>query len=290
MSDNSNKIIIRRFNKPSDLEFAAYLTKTEGWHSETLSAFTSFYDNDRVGCFICEIDAVPAGICIATAYQNSGFIGELIVDRQFRSQGIGRKLMQSAIKYLQERKIEVIMIDGVQKAIPFYLTLGFRPVCRSLRFFGQIDPQENPEIKNIGADDLQMIYELDRDCFGDDRSYFLKKRFENYPDVAFIWRENEKIFAYLFARIGVGGWMTVGPWVHLMENSDKITMLRHLQSKIGNQPFSIGILENRNEIIQQIVMSGLNPQSDPPSRMILGQGGNLGDNEYCLAIGSPAKG
>ena len=290
MSDSPKKSNIRRFNKPSDLEFAASLTKKEGWHSETLSAFSTFYDNNPYGCLICEVDAVPAGICIATAYQNSGFIGELIVDKQFRSQGIGRILMQSAIEYLQKRNIEMVFIDGVQKAIPFYLTLGFRPICRSLRFFGQIDPQENPEIKNISADDLQMIYEVDRDCFGDDRSFFLKKRFENFPDVAFIWKENKKILAYLFARIGVGGWVTVGPWVHLIENSDKLTMLRHFQAKIGNQPFSIGILENRNEIIQQMVMNGMNPQSDPPSRMILGQGRNLGDNEYCLAIGSPAKG
>ena len=290
MSNFHNNLIIRKFNKPSDLEYAAYLTKKEGWHSETFLEFKSFYDHDSGGCFLCEVGGMPAGMCIATAYQQSGFIGQLIVDTQFRNQGIGRVLMQRAIEYLQQQKIEAIFLDGVQKAIHFYLDLGFRSICRSLRFFGQIDPVENHEIQNIELDDLQRIIEVDREQFGNDRSFFLKKRIENYPNLGFIWKKNEKILAYLFARIGVGGWVTVGPWVNLIENSDKITMLAHLQAKIGNQPFSIGVLENRSQIIQQLVMNGMNPRPDPPTRMILGQGINPGDNDYCLAIGSPAKG
>jgi predicted N-acetyltransferase YhbS len=290
MSNVHNNLIIRKFNKPSDLEYAAYLTKKEGWHSETTLEFKSFYDHDSNGCLLCEVGGVRRGMCIATAYDQSGFIGELIVDNQFRNKGIGRVLMQHAIDYLHHQKMETIFLDGVQKAIPLYLDLGFRSICRSLRFFGQIDPQENHEIRNIEQDDLQRIFEVDREQFGDDRSFFLKKRIENYPNLALVWKKNKKILAYLFARIGVGGWVTVGPWVNFIDHVDQMVILAHLQAKIGNQPFSIGVLENRSLIIHQLVMHGMNPQPDPPSRMILGHGMNPGDNDYCLAIGSPAKG
>ena len=289
MSSNQNGVI-RNFQNCSDLEFTSSLTKTEGWHSETLLELQSFFEHDPEGCFLYEVNGTPVGICIATAYHQSGFIGELIVTKQFRDQGIGRALIQAAILYLQNKQIQAIFLDGVQKAIPLYEELGFVPICRSLRFFGQIPAEESPDVRSMNAEDLQEVFQLDKQTFGDDRSFFLNKRWQNYPDLALVWRQNQQIAGYLFGRVGIGGWVTVGPWVNLIDQSDTLTLLSHFQAKIGNQPFSIGILENRKSIIPQIVMAGLQPRTDPPTRMMLGIGNNLGDNDHCFAIGSPAKG
>jgi ribosomal protein S18 acetylase RimI-like enzyme len=204
--------------------------------------------------------------------------------------GIGRALMLSAIQYLQNMQIQAVFLDGVQKAIPLYAALGFVSICRSLRFFGQIEAEESPDVRPMNTDDLQEVMDLDNQTFGDDRGFFLKKRWQNYPDLAFVWRQNHQITGYLFGRVGMGGWVTAGPWVNLNEQTTDIALLSHFQSKIGNQPFSIGILENRKSIIPQIVMAGMQPRSDPPTRMILGKGDNLDDNNHCCAIGSPAKG
>jgi GNAT superfamily N-acetyltransferase len=289
MSSNQNGVI-RNFQNRSDLEFTSSLTKTEGWHSETLLELQSFFEHDPEGCFLYEVNGTPVGICIATAYHQSGFIGELIVTKQFRDQGIGRALIQAAILYLQIKQIQAIFLDGVQKAIPLYEELGFVPICRSLRFFGQIPAEESPDVRSMNAEDLQEVFQLDKQTFGDDRSFFLNKRWQNYPDLALVWRQNQQIAGYLFGRVGIGGWVTVGPWVNLIDQSATLTLLSHFQAKIGNQPFSIGILENRKSIIPQIVMAGLQPRTDPPTRMMLGIGNNLGDNDHCFAIGSPAKG
>ena len=289
MSSNRNGVI-RNFQNRSDLEFTSSLTKTEGWHSETLLELQSFFEHDPEGCFLYEVNGTPVGICIATAYHQSGFIGELIVTKQFRDQGIGRALIQAAILYLQNKQIQAIFLDGVQKAIPLYEELGFVPICRSLRFFGQIPAEESPDVRSMNAEDLQEVFQLDKQTFGDDRSFFLNKRWQNYPDLALVWRQNQQIAGYLFGRVGIGGWVTVGPWVNLIDQSATLTLLSHFQAKIGNQPFSIGILENRKSIIPQIVMAGLQPRTDPPTRMMLGIGNNLGDNDHCFAIGSPAKG
>jgi predicted N-acetyltransferase YhbS len=204
--------------------------------------------------------------------------------------GIGRALMLSAIQYLQNMQIQAVFLDGVQKAIPLYEALGFQSICRSLRFFGQIPAEESTKVRPMNTDDLQEVMHLDKQTFGDDRGFFLKKRWQNYPDLALVWKQNHQIAGYLFGRVGVGGWVTAGPWVNLNDQSADISLLSHFQSKIGNQPFSIGILENRRSIIPQIVMAGMQPRSDPPTRMILGKGDNLGNNNHCCAIGSPAKG
>lgn len=282
--------VIRNFQNLADLEFAASLTKTEGWHSETLLELQSFFEHDPQGCFLYEENGTAVGMCIATAYQQTGFIGELIVARQFRGQGIGRELMQSAVQFLQSKQIHAIFLDGVQKAIPLYEELGFTSICRSLRFFGQIPAAESSDVQPMNAEDLQEVIQLDKQTFGDDRSFFLKKRWQNYPDMALIWRQNHQISGYLFGRVGIGGWVTAGPWVNLKDQPANITLLSHFQAKIGNQPFSIGILENKKPIIPLIVMAGLQPRSDPPTRMILGVGENPGDNHQSIAIGSPAKG
>ena len=282
--------MIRNFQNLADLEFAARLTKQEGWYSETLLELQSFFDHDPQGCFLYERDGVPIGMCIATAYQQTGFIGELIVEKQFRHQGVGNGLMHAVIHYLQNKNLSGIFLDGVQRAIPLYEDLDFKPICRSLRFFGQIPAVEFPDVLPMSEEDLQEVIHLDKQYFGDDRSFFLQKRWQNYPDLALVWKQNNQIAGYLFGRVGMGGWVTAGPWVCLNDQSADLNLLSHFQTKIGNQPFSIGILENRKSIIPQIVMAGMQPQSDPPTRMILGMGNNPGDNDHCCAIGSPAKG
>ena len=289
MISNQNGMI-RNFQNLADLEFAARLTKQVGWHSETLLELLSFFEYDPQGCFLYERVDVPIGMCIATAYQQTGFIGELIVAKQYRHQGIGRALMHAAIQYLQNKNLSGIFLDGVQKAIPLYEDLGFKPICRSLRFFGQIPAEEFPDVLPMSAEDLPEILHLDKQFFGEDRSFFLQKRWQNYPELALVWKTNHQISGYLFGRFGMGGWVTAGPWVCLNDPSAGLTLLSHFQAKIGNQPFSIGVLENRKSIIPQIVMAGMQPRSDPPTRMILGMSNNPGDNDQCCAIGSPAKG
>lgn len=68
----------------SDLEFAANCTVGEGWLSETQLEFEGFFKYDPEGCFIVVEKQNPVGIGIATSYGSYGFIGELIVSKQFR--------------------------------------------------------------------------------------------------------------------------------------------------------------------------------------------------------------
>ncbi len=287
----SDQIIeIKTFSNLFDVQYAANLTRIEAWHNETELEISTFFQYDPEGCFICEINGFNAGVCIATAYQTSGFIGELIVEKQYRGHGIGRKLMETAIQYLQQKGVESIFLDGVQKAIPLYESLGFLPVCRSLRFFGQLSPIENSNVHPMDTQDLQSVIEIDQKYFGQNRGYFLRKRRDNYPHLALVQKKENKIVSYLFGRTGLGGLVSAGPWISLTDPVEDITILSHFQSIIGNQPFGIGVLENRITIIQELVLGGMNPRTDPPTRMVLGGGINLGDNPHYLAIGSPAKG
>jgi ribosomal protein S18 acetylase RimI-like enzyme len=229
-------------------------------------------------------------VCIATAYKHSGFIGVLIVDKPYRNQGVGKALMETCISYLSAKNLAIIFLDGVQKAVPLYQDLGFEPLYRSLRLFGQIEAQESLDISQMTSHDLEEIFILDHTLFGDDRSFFLRKRLENYPELAFVKKSDGKIQSYIFGRVGRAGWVTAGPWGTITENENHLLMISHFQSKIGNQPFSIGILEPRTSVIKELVLAGMHPRKDPPIRMKLGSGPDLNNHNLSLAIGSPAKG
>lgn len=290
IEESNNTVLIRNFHGEKDIQFAAHLTKNESWHSETASELLTYYQHDPQGCLIAEQNRKPVGICVATPYLNSGFIGELIVDKTNRNQGIGQQLMKEAIHFLFSKGIKTIFLDGVKKALPIYLSLGFSPLYRSLRFFGQVDAHESPEIRQITKKDWGAIFELDLTVFGEDRSFFLRKRFESYPELSFVKESEGKIQSLLLGRVGNGGWVSAGPWIMNPENLNPLEILTHFQAKIGNQPFSIGILEPNTSIISQIVLAGMQPANDPPTRMKLGNGNDLGIHSWCMAIGSPAQG
>jgi len=285
-----SEIILRPFKDIEDVSFATSLTKIEKWHSETKTELLSFYDHNMNSCFLAELNGENAGFIIATAYQNNGFIGELIVSPTFRNQGIGKLLIQEAIRFLNLQKIEKIFLDGVTKALPLYRSFGFEEVCRSLRFFGEIEPLIDPQVSKVTENDLEQIFEIDKVCFGDDRSFFLRRRFKNYPHLCLKLVKNDNIQAYLFGREGEGGWIHVGPIVSMLDPDETFSILRTFQEIIGYQPFSIGVMETQREMVINFIQAGLKPNPAPPFRMILGEGSNLGAGPHCFAIGSPAKG
>jgi len=287
---SNTEVNIRSFYDYSDIDFAFEMTSKEKWHSESKIELLSFFEYDRHGCFIAEVDGKKAGICIATAYTQNGFIGELIVSPKFRKNGIGSALMQKAILFLQVKNIKNIYLDGVVNAIPLYKKLGFHEICRSLRLFGEIEPSICPSVSEISEQDLPEILNIDRNSFNEDRSYFLIKRFTNYPHLCLKLSNNHSIQAYLFGREGNGGWISAGPVVSLTDPNDTILLLKSFQERIGFQPFSIGILENQKDMIYQLIQSGLKPVPDPPSRMVLGFNRIIFEDQRCITIGTPAKG
>jgi ribosomal protein S18 acetylase RimI-like enzyme len=288
--DQNAKINIRNFKSIEDINFAAELTAAEKWHSETDFEINALFKKTPDGCFLAEIDGEPLGICIATLYEKFAFIGDLIVSPKKRKMGIGKFLMRTAISYINSNKIENIFLDGVRKAVPLYQALGFRHLCRSLRFFGQISAFDSNYVSQITMADLPEISALDHQVFGSDRRFFLESRLKKYSDICLKLVKNNEIQSYLFARYGVGGWITVGPWVSRLQPSDSMILLNSFQNLIGNQPFGLGLLETNNSVIQLLIQEGLMPNPDHSFRMRLGQMGNPGDNPGCFAIGSPAKG
>ncbi|PEY34660.1 GNAT family N-acetyltransferase [Bacillus cereus] len=69
------------------------------------------------------------GFCIAYSKKVSGKIEVLFVDEKYRRNGLGLKLMNSAVEWFKEKQIYEIELTVVygNKAVSFYQKLGFYP-------------------------------------------------------------------------------------------------------------------------------------------------------------------
>ena len=80
-------------------------------------------NNDIIGlCYLCVFPNLTHN------GKSLGYIGHLIVDKNYRQKGIGKKLMQKAIEYSKKSNCyKVIIQSGIERegAHKFYEKLGF---------------------------------------------------------------------------------------------------------------------------------------------------------------------
>lgn len=273
----------------NDLDFCVENVTREGWLSETRETFVGFFAHDPNGCLIAEEDSHPVGMCIATAYDTCGFLGELIVVPGRRGHGLGQQLMEHAIAYLRGRGCESIYLDGDTPAVPLYERLGFRKVCRSLRFLGKVAGAPSQHVRAMTADDLGTIVEMDTAAFGADRSFFLKFRFKNFSHLCQTLLSDNRVVGFVMGQPGHGV-VTVGPWLVQQGPANPCDLLHSLGLKVAGAHLRVGVLESNTEAIELIRSLGSLTETEPSWRMVLGPDIGLGDSSRLFAVGSPAKG
>lgn len=76
-------------------------------------------------------DMIDVGYCISSIHSDGkGEIDSLYVKKDYRSKGLGEKLTESALHWLDEnnaRKKVVVVLEGNLEALAFYQRFGFHP-------------------------------------------------------------------------------------------------------------------------------------------------------------------
>jgi len=272
-----------------DLGFATALTHTAGWASESREVFEAFLDYDPLGCFLAETGGEKAGICVASKYLNNGFIGELVVSKNMRVFGIGQILFQNALDYLLKSQMQNIYLNGDLNAVSYYESMGFRKICRSLRFRGKIKGKMHAHVRRLHADDLKQLCKADRELFGDDRGFFLRRRAENTLGMCLVAEREGRLSGWIMSRPG-DGLLAIGPWAAPHGDEDAVCLLEHLANENSTAVFRIGVLE-KNEAAARLLRSWTGLQETIHSWfMVRGASDRLGNHPALYAIGSGAKG
>ena len=283
-----NDLSIREMQN-QDLAFAATSTAAEGWVSEDLSTLEGFFLYNPKGCLIAKINRKPVGICVATSFGKSGFIGELIVHPGFRGQGIGARLLNHGLSLLRAWGAESVYLDGVLKAVDLYERNGFHKVTRSWRFAGCLPARLSQYVRRMAPPDLDQVFALDEEYFGADRSFFLRRRAVLFPELCHVMLEGDDILGFIMGRRGAG-WISAGPWVVSSVGENPIELLHAFSHAVNGHDFSIAILDVNQASVGLVRSLGFEARPDSPWRMANGLCNDLGTSSGCYAAGSAAKG
>lgn len=167
--------------------------KEEGWQP-ALDDAKHFYAADPNGFFMGFLNDEPIGCISAVAYDDSyGFIGLYIVRPEFRHQGFGIALWNTAMQRLQGRNIG---LDGVIAQQSNYQKSGFKIAYRHLRFqtFGTGKTSSHPDI--VALSTVPFAEVLAFDVFPVSRPVFLQSWLQQKHGMALGVIHNKQLVAY----------------------------------------------------------------------------------------------
>lgn len=116
-------------------EFLA-LADAEGWISGAWE-LEFLIEAFPPGCLVCRAYGLPVAFITTVKYDRSGWVGNLIVRREWRGKGIGSKLMGRGIDALVAAGTRSIWLTASVSGRPIYERLGFSAVDTVVRWQGR---------------------------------------------------------------------------------------------------------------------------------------------------------
>ncbi|MDD3246304.1 MAG: GNAT family N-acetyltransferase [Methanosarcina sp.] len=177
-SEKEKELEIRKMSR-GEAEFAIRMANAEGWNPGIHDG-ELFYEADHEGFFIAEVEGKPIGCASAVAYDDSfGFFGLYVVKPEFRKKGIGMKLTEKCLEYLEDRNIG---LDGVvENEKKYQQVMKFRSSYSNLRFEGRGGGKVPDGLVKISKVPFEKLLAYDRKMFPAPRPGFLEK-WVNQPD------------------------------------------------------------------------------------------------------------
>ena len=118
-----------------DLPQAMRLKDQADWN-QTEADWRRFLAMEPDGCFAAEEEGRVIGTAATTVFGPVGWVAMVLVDAERCGCGIGTRLVERAIDYLQDRGVETMRLDATPLGEPLYRRLGFRAEYQLVRWEG----------------------------------------------------------------------------------------------------------------------------------------------------------
>ena len=195
-----------------DIPDALRLKDAAGWN-QTASDWARFISASPEGCFVMEYQGDVIGTSATIAYEGRfAWIGMLIVDEQYRGQGIGTTLLEHTIRFLDSQNIPTMKLDATPQGKPLYERLGFMSEYDIERWMLSRTVKKKAVEAENGPVSLKDVLRIDREIFGANRGGLLRSLDQEAPHLALVEQQEGKITGYSFGRLGSRA-DHMGPWV-----------------------------------------------------------------------------
>jgi GNAT superfamily N-acetyltransferase len=280
---------IRNFTS-HDIKKAMELVLAERWN-QTDTEWHILMGNPQNVCLVAEVENELVGTATAINYNNKvAWIGMVLVSKNFRGQGISKKLLSNLLEQLTFCKC--IKLDATPAGQPVYKKMGFedeylinRMTCLSFSKYYLV----NGDIMSQGVqkEDIPAIVDLDKNTFGADRSQLIKALIFNNPEKCFVIKDKDRISGFALGRKG-NRFHHIGPVV-ASSVFDAIQLILHALNELRGQSVVIDILKDKNELYLELLSLGFEKQRNF-SRMYLHSNLYPGDINHQYLICGPEFG
>jgi GNAT superfamily N-acetyltransferase len=201
-----------------DIPDAQRLKQIAGWN-QTEMDWDRFLEAGEAGCFVAELGGQVCGTAMTISFENRfAWVGMVLVDPLCRGRGIGTRLLEQTIEYLDAMRIPCIKLDATPQGRPLYEKLGFLPEYEIERWTLRrapvqvAEPSDPVRLAGFPPSLLEDILETDRDLFGANRSFLLKSLHQQTPCLTAGITSKGKLQGYTFGRRGSFA-DHLGPWM-----------------------------------------------------------------------------
>jgi GNAT superfamily N-acetyltransferase len=275
-----------------DIAAGMRLKEIAGWN-QTASDWKCFLKASPAGCFVAEVDGQVRGTAATISYEHRfAWVGMVLVDPEFRGQGIGTRLLEKAIAYLDATKIPAIKLDATPQGRPLYEKLGFTPEYEIARLILKRPPktpdaQPVSQSASVDPNQLQAIAAADKELFGASRSDLLCSLHQNAPELTVAEWQNGDLQAYAFGRHGSFA-DQLGPWMATDSQAAR-RLLESFLRRCSGERLVVDCFE-ANQMAGQLVRAQGFHYSRPLTRMYRGENQFPGKTSDLCAILGPEFG
>jgi len=161
----------------ADLPAALRLSDLANWN-QTEADWRRLIQLEPNGCFCATSNGAVVATTTTTTYGSDlAWIGMVLVDAEYRRQGIATRLMERALAYLNEKNVATVKLDATPIGRPVYENLGFTQQSLIERWNGVAETSAKA---SLASDNelLKRIVTMDHREFGADRSALIGQLIE----------------------------------------------------------------------------------------------------------------
>lgn len=271
-----------------DVSGGLRLNTLSGWN-QTAADWQRFLKNSPRGCFVMEDDGKIAGTATTVNYDNRfAWIGMVLVDPEYRKQGIGTQLLKKTVEYLDEENIRTMKLDATPQGKPIYTKLGFVDEYEIERWIRKKPLSAAPPVPQsictpLSERQKEQIFRIDKELFGANRSFLLRALCEEAPEFAAAVWEGEVLQGYAFGRHGLFA-DHLGPWMGRTQTAAE-KILQGFLGQSSRETVIVDCLKSNAMAVELLHNCGFAP-SRPLTRMVRGPNLYPGKpDSFCAILG-----
>lgn len=245
-----------------DIEQAVKLSNAEKWN-QTKKDWELLIRNQQNICLAATDSDRIIGTATAINYANDvAWIGMVLVDQEYRGRKVSKLLLSGLFEKLG--LCRSLKLDATAAGQPVYQKFGFKDeflihrmsASSVLKIGLQFDSGISPE--RACTENIPEIVEFDKRVFGANRKQLIEFLINDYPDNAWMLRQEGQITGIALGRKG-SRFFQVGPVLASTTEDAKKLISKSIEG-LANHPVVIDILDDKKELMDWLCSIGFTKQ------------------------------